>query len=124
MRIGLFILSLVMLTGCAAQPNSRLASGARQCVSSAAISGRYALRPNSIMFEMTGPVDYRNTLATECRSLERLGSSAAMVFENSTPGQICSGDRVRLFDARGTGPDQLSGAAVCVLGPFMAVLRS
>lgn len=124
MRIGLFILSLVMLTGCAAQPDSRLASGARQCVSSAAISGRYPVPPNSITFEMTGPTDYRNTLPTQCRSLERLGQSAAMIFENSTPGQICSGDRVRLFDARGTGPIGLRGAEVCVLGPFIAVPRS
>ena len=119
MRSGLPILSLVLLAGCAAQPETRLASGARQCVSAAAISGRYAAPPDAIIFDMLGPTDFRNTVAGPCPSLQRLGPSAAIVFDNSTGGQICSGDRVRLFDSRDAGPNRLAGAQICILGPFV-----
>lgn len=121
MRSGLLILSLVVLTGCAAQPPARLASGTQQCLSAAAISGRYAVPPNSIMFDMIGRTNFRNDLATACPSLQRLGQSAAIVFDSSSGGQICSGDRVRLFDSRDMGPNRLAGAQICVLGPFIPV---
>lgn len=70
---------------------------------------------------MIGRTDIRNVVATPCLSLQRLGPSAAIVFDNSTGGQICNGDRVRLFDSRDTGPNRLAGAQICVLGPFIPV---
>jgi len=124
MRIGALVAALAMLTGCAVQPQGSLSSQAgTRCVSAAAISGRYVLPPDSIMFEMNGPVSYRNVLARPCPGLERLGQSAAIVFESSAGGQICAGDRVRLFDSRDRGPGRLATAPACQLGIFVPVPR-
>ncbi len=114
-----------MLAGCTVQPASRVASvtGAERCVSAGAVSGRYVLPPDAIMFEMLGPVNYRNVLARPCPGLARLGRSAAILFESSTNGQLCAGDRVRLFDARDTGPGRLAEAPVCELGQFIPSVR-
>lgn len=125
MRIIAFILWGAALTGCAVQPSGRSTSVgiAQRCLSAAAVSGRYVLAPDSIMFEMAGPKNYRNILARPCPGLVRLGPSAGIVFENSSDGQICAGDRVRLFDARGSGPSRMAGAPVCELGQFIPSVR-
>ena len=124
MKFGAFLLSIAALTGCAVQPTApAAASRAERCVSAAAVSGRHVLPPDSIMFEMLGPVNYRNVLARPCPGLTRLGTSAAIVFETSTNGQICAGDRVRLFDSRASGPNRLRGAPVCELGWFVPLAR-
>ena len=126
MRIAGLILSLAAMTACAAQPTlpaAPSATGAERCVWAAGVSGRYVLPPDSIMFEMLGPVNYRNVLARACPGLTRLGGSATIVFESSMGGQICAGDRVRLSDARDSGPNRLAGAQTCELGPFVPSTR-
>jgi hypothetical protein len=75
------------------------------------------------MFEVAGPLNYRNALAQECRGLERLGSSAEFVFENPQGGQLCRGDRVRVLDSRDTSPIRIQAATLCILGDFVAVPR-
>jgi hypothetical protein len=122
--MAVLIPAIAVLTGCAVRPAvSAAPSGGERCMSAAAVSGRYVLPPDSIIFETLGPVNYRNILARPCVGLARLGRSAAIVFENSTGGRICAGDRVRLFDARDTGSRRLAEAPVCELGQFMPSAR-
>jgi hypothetical protein len=100
-----------------------LGVGPAHCLSAGSISGRHADGPNAILFETAGGVNYLNALAGECRSLNRLGASAAFVFESGTGGQLCQGDRVRIVDSRDANPARFQMAEICVLGGFIPVPR-
>ena len=121
MRLFATTAASLLLAACSVQPQPSLPAGAKRCIPAASIVGRYVAPPGGIMFEMTGAPHFRNTLSRPCPGLDRLGSSAGIVFENSSGGQVCAGDRVRVFDARDLGPNRLNGAAACVLGPFVPV---
>lgn len=120
MRFETLLAFAAVLAGCAVRPDGATVSpaGPRRCLSASAVSGRYVAAPDSIMFEVGGKLRYRNVLARPCPGLARLGGSAGILFESSTGGEICSGDPVRFFDSRDTGPNRLLGP-VCRLGAFV-----
>jgi len=124
-HLGVTVLLAGALLGCAApapQPNASVA-GARQCIPASQVSGRYVDPPNAILIE-AGRVNYRSELRAGCPEAARLGGVGSIVFETSTGGQICRGDRVRIFDPRDANPARVSSASVCVLGPFVPIPRS
>ena len=123
MKTALLALGSITLAGCAAQaPTGQAAAApatAKDCLVISQISGRRAEPPNSVTFEMVGPVNYRNDLVGECPGLARLGSQAVIEFANPFGGQICRNDHIRVFDpieARATGA---RSAPLCRLGPFV-----
>ena len=127
MKTVLPVLLTATLIGCTAAPPPpgqqamAMPPGAQNCIPLSQIAGRRVEPPNSVMFEVAGPVNYRNDLIGECPGLARLGSTAAIEFVNPTGSQICRDDRIRVFDpveAKATG---IRGEPVCRLGAFIPV---
>jgi hypothetical protein len=76
-----------------------------------------------VVFEVAGPTNYRNDLAGACPGLERLGRSAVVELADASGDQLCSGDRIRVYDpveAKATG--RLS-YPTCILGYFEPIPR-
>ena len=119
------VAALAVASCTAAPPPQQAAAvpGARSCLSLDQVSGRYTAPPNSVIFETVGPVIYRNDLASRCPGIERLGASAAIAFDTGPGGQVCRGDRIRIFDpieSRATG---IASNPACVLGDFIPIAR-
>ncbi|HYE28409.1 MAG TPA: DUF6491 family protein [Allosphingosinicella sp.] len=123
MRVAIFALFVaVLLAGCTTEPQApeRLTRAARapvECINLDQIVSRRPSGDRSILFEMTGGRVYRNALPGRCPGLERAGPSHIVEVE-ATGGQLCRGDRIRVYDpleARNIG----SGAfPQCRLGVF------
>jgi hypothetical protein len=118
----LFLSLAIVLTGCTAEPpepgkSIRTAGAPIECLSLDQIVSRRPSGERSILFETTGGRAYRNDLPEQCPGLEHAGPSHIVEVE-ATGGQLCRGDRVRVYDpieARNIG----SGAfPQCRLGDF------
>jgi hypothetical protein len=118
----LFLSVAVLLTGCTAEPpepgkSIRTAGAPVECLNLDRIVSRRPSGEGSILFETTGGRNYRNVLPGQCPGLERAGPGHIVEVE-ATGGQLCRGDRVRVYDpieARNMG----SGAfPQCRLGVF------
>lgn len=101
----------------ASPPQPEVHANARSCISLANIGGRRVVAPDTLLFEMAGPVNFRNRLATHCPPTVRLGPSATVVFLNPQGGQICTGDRVRIVDFA----ENIATSPECLVGPFEPV---
>jgi hypothetical protein len=127
MKTALPILATAALAACSAQPPpprqvaAAAAAGAQDCISTNQIAGRHVLPPNSVMFEVVGPVNYRNDLIGECPGLARLGSTGAIEFENPMGGRLCRNDRIRIFDPIGARATGVRSFPACRLGTFVPV---
>ncbi|WP_294173367.1 hypothetical protein [uncultured Sphingomonas sp.] len=85
------------------------------------VAGRRAVGPGTVLFETVGPTNYVNQLRGRCPSLARLGSTATIsVASGGQAGQLCSGDRIRVFDPVELGGGRLESYPTCVLGRFVA----
>lgn len=123
MRGAIFLLAVpAFVAGCTAELGeperpARAARSTIECISLDRIVSRRPSGDRSILFETTGGGTYRNDLPGRCPGLERAGPSHILEFE-ATGAQLCSGDRVRVYDpveARNIG----SGAfPQCRLGRF------
>ena len=118
---AVWVLMGAALAGCAVAPPpaQQVASQGPNCIALDRVVGRRAVAPNAVEFDLIGGTRVRNQLATVCPGIERLGDLAAIAITSPThSGQLCSGDRVRIFDpveARATG---LQSYPECVLGDF------
>lgn len=93
-----------------------------QCIALDRVGGRRVVE-GGILFEMTGPVDYRNALAGACPGLARLGTSGSVSIVSAQGSQLCRGDRIRIADPVETAATGLRGYPTCVLGDFVPVGR-
>lgn len=118
----LFLSVAILLTGCTAKPPEpgraiRTAGAPVECLNLDQIVSRRPSGEGSILFEMTGGRAYRNDLPGRCPGLKRAGPSHIVEVE-ATGGQLCRGDRVRVYDpieARNIGRGAFPQ---CRLGPF------
>jgi hypothetical protein len=127
MKNAVVILLMGALAGCTAQASTQHAAavppGAQSCISLDRISGRHVQPPNSIVFEAVGPVNYRNDLIGDCPGLARLGTAAAIEYENPTGKQLCRNDRIRVFDPVEARVGGIRSSPVCRLGSFVPIPR-
>lgn len=126
MKKVLPILLSTILVGCTSEPPKQPAAdaavaGAQSCILLNQVAGRRVMPPNSIMFVVAGPVNYRNDLMDDCPGIARLGSGAAIEFDNPTGRRICRGDRVRVFDPTEARVGGIRSVPVCRLGNFVPV---
>lgn len=120
-------LALVGITAAAAafaavspQPSGGTpATEAKRCIFLDQVVARRTVVPNSVEFEVIGGTTYRNELATSCKSVERLGASAAIgVTADGDTGMLCAGDRVKIFDPVEVKATGLRSYPYCRLGNF------
>lgn len=111
--------SLVSLS-CVPLPQTAAQTAGASCISLASVGGRRVIGRDTLLFEMVGPVNYRNELAGRCPATERLGPTATIVLLDPQGGQICAGDRVRVIDA---ATDRGVAAPTCRLGRFTPAAR-
>ena len=118
------LLAAGALHGCGQAPADALTSGGTAslgCISLTQVAGRRAVGPGTVLFETVGPNNYVNQLRGPCPPLERLGSTATIsVASGGQGGQLCSGDRIRVFDPVELGGTTATGYPTCVLGRFIA----
>jgi hypothetical protein len=125
MRTPVFcLLTAAALLGCSPVATQSLQQGAtasRSCISLTQVAGRRAVGPQAVLFETVGPTNYLNQLRGPCPPLARLRSTATIsVASGGNGGQLCSGDRIRVFDPAELQGRQLTGYPTCVLGDFIA----
>ena len=119
------MVSLAM-TGCGnpPAPPGQVSAASSRCIATSQIAGRRVVAPTTLQFEMIGPVDYINDVGAGCPATARLGSAATIsIVSGGEGGQLCRGDRVRIFDpveAKATG---LAAEPQCVLGNFTPIRR-
>ncbi len=112
--------SLQACTGAPVDEHARSGAGL-SCISLTQVAGRRAVGPGTVLFETVGPTNYVNQLRGRCPSLARLGSTATIsVASGGQAGQLCSGDRIRVFDPVELGGGRLESYPTCVLGRFVA----
>lgn len=119
---------LLGLVGCAIHSpppgGQATAADAVQCIALNQVAGRRVVDGTSVLFEMSGPVDYRNALGGNCPGLARLGSTATIsIASGGEGGRLCRGDRVRVVDPVETGRAGAVVAPTCVLDSFTPVAR-
>jgi hypothetical protein len=69
-------------------------------------------------------VTYRNQLASVCRGLERLGTTAVIQIDNRGQGsRLCRGDRIRVYDPVEVKATGAGNVPTCLLGDFVATPR-
>jgi hypothetical protein len=129
MKTMLPILLSTILIGCTAEPPKQAtadasAPGGKSCISLDQIVGKHIVPPNAIMFEVVGPVNFRNELMDDCPGLTRLGSTAAVEYDNPLSKLVCKGDRVRIFDPIEARTGGIRASLVCRLGTFVPVPRN
>jgi len=115
---------MLQLAGCSADsPNvgsARVQNEAQRCIKLDQIAGRRVVG-QSVQFEMSNGINYRNDFTGACPGLERLGPTATIsVVSGGEGGQLCRGDRIRVADpveAIGSG---LASAPTCALGDFQS----
>jgi len=96
-------------------------AGRLNCISTLQIAGRRVSGTSAVLFEMIGPSNYVNDMGNSCPQIARLGKSAVIsIASGGEGGQLCRGDRIRVFDpveARGSQTTY----PTCVLNDFTAV---
>ena len=122
--LAFYMLAAGSLHGCAQAPADQLTSGgaaALSCITLTQVAGRRAVGPGTVLFSTVGPTNYVNQLRGRCPPLERLGSTATIsVASGGHGGQLCSGDRIRVFDPVEVVGTRLESYPTCVLGRFIA----
>lgn len=117
------LLAAGSLHGCAQAPGDSPASGgtaALDCITLTQVAGRRAVGLGTVLFETVGPNDYVNQLRGACPPLERLGTTATIsIASGGQGGQLCSGDRIRVFDPVELAGNRVTGYPTCVLGRFV-----
>ena len=124
MKNAMLLLSLGV-AACSAQPPApppaAFAAGARtNCIDLKQVIAKHPIAPDSVLFEMAGPISYRNDLQGSCPGLERANASEIIQTESQS-AQLCVNDSIRVYDpieARATGARSF---AKCRLGLFTAV---
>lgn len=119
----LFLSVALLATGCAPEPRepeslTGAAAAPVECVNLDQIVSRRPAANGSILFEVAGGRIYRNELPGRCVGVERAGPSHIVEVE-ATGGQLCRGDRIRVYDpieARNIGPGAFPQ---CRLGSFL-----
>lgn len=115
--------TLLGCTGAAVQPVATSTAGV-SCISLTQVAGRRAVA-DGVLFELVGRTNYLNRLRGECPFLARLGSTATIsVAGGGEGGQLCSGDRVRIFDPVEVAGRTIAGVPTCVLSEFVPVPRT
>jgi len=95
------------------------ASNAKRCIFLDQVVARRTIAPNAVEFEVVGGITYRNDMATECKSVARLGPSAIIgVTSDGDTGMLCAGDRVKIFDPVEVKATGLRSYPYCRLGNF------
>lgn len=97
--------------------------GITRCIPLDQVVGRRVVGSH-LVFETTGPTDFRNDLIGGCPRLVRLRSSATVsIASGGDGGQLCRGDRVRIADPVEAGATGLLNQPTCQLGDFRLVSR-
>lgn len=122
-RAATSFLLCATLAACAPAPPPVQALGqTARCIPSDQIISRRVAGAAAIDFEIVGGGVYRNSLASHCPGLERLGDLAVVAVTSGGEGsRLCRGDRVKVFDpveAQATG---LQSYPECLLGDFTRV---
>ena len=73
-----------------------------------------------MLFETLGTTNYVNQLRGQCPPLVGLASTATISVASGEGGQLCSGDRIRVFDPAEQQGRQVTGDPTCVLGKFVS----
>ena len=125
MRTPVFcLLTAAALLGCSPVATPLLqekAQASRSCISLTQVAGRRAVGPQAVLFETVGSSNYVNQLRGQCPPLARLGSTATIsIASGGDGGQLCSGDRIRVFDPAELQGKRVTGYPTCVLGEFKA----
>jgi hypothetical protein len=95
------------------------ASKPRTCIPLDQVVARRTIGANAVEFDVIGGVTYRNELASPCKGIERLGSSAAIaVTTGAETGMLCAGDRVKIFDPVEVKATGVRTYPYCQLGKF------
>ena len=121
MAIGL---TCVATASCGGRPPvaGRVLAASAQCIATSQIAGRRVVAPSLLRFDMIGPVDYVSDVGPGCSATTRLGSSAAIsIVSGGDGGQLCRGDRVRIFDTVEAKATRFSAEPQCVLGDFRPI---
>ncbi|MDQ4086860.1 MAG: hypothetical protein M3177_02420, partial [Pseudomonadota bacterium] len=101
--------------------DARAAGAAVSCIATSQIVARRAAPPNAVIFEMAGARTYRSAVEA-CPRLERASASDTISFDVHG-GQLCSGDRFRVFDPSEPRAGGLASIPECRLGEFTRVVR-
>jgi hypothetical protein len=119
----LCLLTAAALLGCSPVATPLLqetAQASRSCISLTQVGGRRAVGPQAVLFETVGSTNYVNRLRSLCPPLARLGRTATIsIASGGDGGQLCSGDRIRVFDPAELQSKQVTGSPTCVLGDFI-----
>jgi hypothetical protein len=124
MNSRILLLSLG-LAGCSAQPPgpppAAVALGARtSCIDLKQVIAKHPIAPNSVVFELAGPISYRNDLQGECPGLLRANASQIIQTESQSP-QLCVNDTIRVYDPVEATATGARSFAKCRLGYFTVV---
>lgn len=95
------------------------AAKSRTCIPLDQVVARRTVGATAVEFDVIGGTTYRNELASACKGIERLGSSAAIaVTTGAETGMLCAGDRVKIFDPVEVKATGLRTYPYCQLGKF------
>ncbi|WP_395623754.1 hypothetical protein [Sphingomonas daechungensis] len=118
--VGMTAAAAALAANPTAEPSAT--TKANRCVPLDQIVGRRTVGPNAVEFDVVGGVTYRSELARPCAGVERLGSSAAIaITTGAETGDICEGDRVKIFDPVEVQATGLRNYPHCQLGKFTVV---
>ena len=107
-----------------AEPEAAAAAAATgapvQCIAIDQVISRRPAGAQSVVFELTGGRRYRNELPDNCPGLARAGD-AEIVQVETTGSQLCSGDRVRIYDPVEAKNIGVQAFPHCRLGAFTPI---
>lgn len=114
---------VAMTLGCAAAlPPGQALGATSSCIPLDQVISKRVAGAAAVDFELVGGAVYRNSLASACPGLERLGGSAVVALTSGGEGgRLCRGDRVRVFDATEARATGLQSYAQCLLGDFSRI---
>lgn len=121
------LLALLPLAACMPQePGLEAAATAAaigepvQCIALDQVISRRPAGPQSLVFEQAGGRRYRNELPDHCPGLASAGD-AEIVQVETTGTQLCSGDRVRIYDPVEAKNIGVQAFPHCRLGAFTPI---